>query len=224
MRNLSYRLLAATLAMLAASNAFAAKGSSVKSLDHNRFKWRDAQGNLHYTDSVPPEAARLGYDIVNTQGIVIKHVDRAKTEAELAASKLDAAKQAAERRVAEQRARDDEQLLSNYPREDDLKHAQQQELEMLEQQVKAAAASLRNQEQSLADLLDRAAEAERTGKELPAEQTTQLGRMRKQVDEQRMTVAQREHDRDEASSHFDEQVTHYRELKARLKPEAAQQP
>lgn len=224
MRNLSYRLLAATLAMLAASNAFAAKAPGVKSLDHNRFKWRDAQGNLHYSDSVPPEAAKFGYDIVNPQGIVIKHIDRAKTEAELAASREEAARQAAERRIAEQRARDDEQLLSNYPREDDLKHAQQQELEMLEQQVKAAAASLRNQEQSLADLLDRAAEAERTGKELPAEQATQLGRMRKQVDDQRMTVAQREHDRDEASGHFDAQVEHYRELKAKLKPEAAQQP
>jgi len=193
-------------------------------LDHNRFKWRDAQGNLHYSDSVPPEAAKFGYDVVNPQGIVIKHVERAKTDAELAAAKVEAAKQAAERRVAEQSARDDEQLLSNYPQEDDLKHAQQQQLEMLEQQVKAAAASLRNQEQSLADLLDRAAEAERTGKELPAEQTTQLGRMRKQVDDQRLTVAQRERDRDEASSHFEAQVAHYRELKAKLKPQAAQQP
>ena len=155
---------------------------------------------------------------------MIKHIDRAKTEAELAAAKVEAAKQAAERRVAEQRARDDEQLLSNYPREDDLKRAQQQELEMLEQQVKAAAASLRNQEQSLADLLDRAAEAERTGKELPADQATQLGRMRKQVDDQRLTVEQREHDRDEASSHFEEQVVHYRELKSKLKPETSQQP
>ena len=224
MRNLSYRLLAATFAMAAASNSFAAKAPTAKSLDHNRFKWRDAQGNLQYSDSVPPEAAKFGYDIVSPQGVVIKHVDRAKTEAELAAAKVEAAKQAAERRVAEQRARDDEQLLSNYPREDDLKHAQQQELEMLEQQVKAAAASLRNQEQSLADLLDRAAEAERTGKELPADQATQLGRMRKQVDDQRLTVEQREHDRDEASSHFEEQVVHYRELKAKLKPETSQQP
>jgi hypothetical protein len=220
MRNLSYRSLAAILAMLAASTAFAAGAV----LDHNRFKWRDAQGNLHYSDSVPAEAARFGYDIVSPQGIVIKHVDRAKTDAELAAAKVEAARQAAERRVAEQRERDDEQLLSNYPREEDLKHAQQQELEMLEQQVKASAASLRNQEQSLADLLDRAAEAERTGKELPADQAAQLGRMRKQVDDQRLTVAQREHDRDAASSHFDEQVAHYRELKARLKSEAAPQP
>jgi hypothetical protein len=224
MRILSYRLLAATLALVAASHAFAAKGSGTKMLDHNRFKWRDAQGDLHYGDSVPAEAAKLGYDVVNSQGIVIKHVDRAKSDAELAASKVEAVKQAAERRVAEQRARDDEQLLSNYPREEDLKHAQQQELEMLEQQVKAAAASLRNQEQSLADLLDRAAEAERTGKELPADQSKQLGRMRKQVDDQRLTVAQREHERDETSSHFDEQVAHYRELKAKLKPETAQQP
>jgi hypothetical protein len=173
---------------------------------------------------VPAEAAKFGYDIVNSHGIVVKHVDRAKTDAEVAAAKVEAAKQAAERRIVEQHARDDEQLLSNYPREDDLKHAQQQTLEMLDQQVKAAATSLRNQEQSLADLLDRAAEAERTGKELPPEQARQLASMRKQVDDQRGTVAEREHERDEAVGHFDEQVTHYRELKARLNPQAAQQP
>jgi len=218
----SFRLLGAVLAVSAGTEAWSA---GTTSRDHNRFKWRDAQGNLHYGDAVPPEAAaKLGYDIVNPQGIVVKHVERAKTEAEIAAAKVEAAKQAVEHRITEQHARDDEQLLSNYPREEDLKHAQQQTLEMLEQQVKAAATSLRNQEQSLADLLDRAAEAERTGKELPAEQTKQLARMRKQVDDQRGTVAEREHERDEATSHFDEQVAHYRELKAKLNPQAAQQP
>jgi len=215
----SFRLLGAVLAVSTGAEAW-----SAGSQDHNRFKWRDAQGNLHYGDAVPPEAVKFGYDIVNPQGIVVKHVERAKTEAEIAAAKVEATKQAAEHRVAEQHARDDEQLLSNYPREEDLKHAQQQTLEMLEQQVKAAATSLRNQEQSLADLLDRAAEAERTGKELPPEQTRQLASMRKQVDDQRATVAQREHERDEAASHFDEQVAHYRELKAKLNPQAAQQP
>lgn len=215
----SFRLLGTVLAVSAAT-----AGAAQTSQDHNRFKWRDAQGNLHYSDAVPAEAVKFGYDIVNPQGIVVKHVERARTDAELAAAKVEATKQAAERRITEQRARDDEQLMSNYPREEDLKHAQLQELEMLEQQVKSAATSLRNQEQSLADLLDRAAEAERTGKELPSEQTKQLARMRKQVDDQRATVAQREHERDEAASHFDEQVTHYRDLKAKLNPQAVQQP
>src|SRR5690606_28262313 len=42
--------------------------------DHNRYKWRDAQGNLHYSDSLPAEAARMGYEVVNSHGIVIKRV------------------------------------------------------------------------------------------------------------------------------------------------------
>ena len=216
-----FRPLAAALAVILGCDIAAAAPTSQ---DHNRFKWRDAQGNLHYSDSVPAEATRLGYDIVNPQGLVVKHVERAKTDAESAAAKSEAAKAAAVRRIAEQHARDDEQLLSNYPQEDDLRYAQKQQREMLDQQVKAADASLRNQEQSLADLLDRAAEAERTGKELPADQVSQLARMRKQVDNQRMAVSQRESERDKASSHFEDEIAHYRELKAKLKPAAVQQP
>ena len=215
-------LLPLLAALLVGSGPATAAGP--RTPDHNRFKWRDAQGNLHYSDSVPAEAVKFGYDIVNPQGLVVKHVDRAKTDTEIAVAKADAIKAAAERRVEEQRARDAEQLLSNYPQESDLRYAQQQQREMLDQQVKAADTSLRNQEQSLADLLDRAAEAERTGKELPAEQVSQLARMRKQVDDQRVAVAQRESERAKASSHFEEEVAHYRELKAKLKPQAAQQP
>lgn len=184
--------------------------------DHNRYKWRDAQGNLHYSDSVPAEATKFGYDVVNPQGIVVKHVDRAKTADELAEAKLAASKALAERKAAEQRARDDEQLLSTYPQEEDLRRAQQQQLEMLNQQIKSSEVSLRNQEQSLAELLDRAAEAERTGKEFPPDQARQLAVMRKKVDAQKAAVAKQEADRNEASSHFEEEVAHYRELKARI--------
>jgi len=216
MRRLVYFVVLSFLLGGIAADAVAkppAGKSSVR--DHNRFRWRDAEGNLHYGDSLPPEASKLGYDVVNPQGIVVKHVERAKTPEELAAAKAQQAQAQAERKVAEQRAREDEQMLANYPDESDLKHAQDQQADMLEQQVKAAAASLRNQEQSLADLLDRAAEAERTGKELPAEQAKQLARMRKQVDQQRETVLARERERDEARSHFEEELAHYRELKAR---------
>lgn len=212
------RLAFAVLSIVCAGGAMAAAGQR----DHNRYKWRDAKGELHYADALPPEASRFGYDIVNPQGIVVKHVEREKTAGELADAKAQAAQAQAERRVAEQRAREDEQLLSNYPDEADLKRAQQQQYDMLDQQVKAAAASLRNQEQALADLLDRAAETERTGKELSAEQAKQLARMRQQVDEQRTTVASRERERDEASAKFETEVAHYRELQAKRKGAAAQ--
>src|SRR5690606_35693993 len=88
---------------------------SANAADHNRYKWRDAEGNLHYSDSLPAEAARLGYEIVNSQGIVVKRVQRAKTKDELAAAKVLAEREKAEREAAEVRARTDAQLLSGYP-------------------------------------------------------------------------------------------------------------
>lgn len=214
MRNPSSRLLIVAIASCVGAASGAAFAANVVK-DHNRYKWRDAQGNLHYTDSVPAEATKFGYDVVNAQGIVVKHVDRAKTSEELAAAKAAASEEQAQRRIAEQQARDDEQLLGNYPQEDDLRHAQQQQLEMLNQQIKSSQVSLRNQEQSLAELLDRAAEVERSGKELSSEQSKQLSSMRQKVDAQRLALAKQEADRDEASSHFDDEVARYRGLKAR---------
>lgn len=210
MRLLLSRTLVLSVA-IAAGSAFAQKG-----LDHNRYKWRDGVGNLHYSDALPPEAAKFGYEVVNPQGIVVKRVERAKTTTELAAAKADAARAKIERdeRIARERA--DEQLLIGYPEESDLERAQAQQFEMLKQQVVAAEISLRSQEQLLADLLGRAAEAERGGKELSPFQARQLTETRQQVDEQRLAVKRRQDERDGASERFAGETTRYRELKARI--------
>ena len=197
--------------MIAAGSAFAQNG-----LDHNRYKWRDGAGNLHYSDALPPEAAKFGYEVVSPQGIVVKRVDRAKTTTELAAAKADAAKAKIERDEQIARERADEQLLIGYPEEGDLERAQAQQFEMLKQQVVAAEISLRSQEQLLADLLGRAAETERGGKELPPFQARQLAETRQQVDEQRLTVERRQNERDGASARFALESARYRELKARI--------
>ena len=87
---------------------------------------------------------------------------------------------------------------------------------MLDQQVIAAQISLRSQEQTLADLLSRADEAERGGKTLPEAQATQLAKMRKQVDDQRLALEHRQGDRDHASAQFETETARYRDLKAKL--------
>ena len=74
---------------------------------------------------LPAEAAKYGYDIVNSQGIVIKHVDRAKTAEEKAAAKAEIAKAQAAKDAADRRVHTDQQLLAAYPTEDDLKRAKE---------------------------------------------------------------------------------------------------
>ncbi len=213
------RLLVASLVIGASASALAANG-----LDRNRYKWHDASGGLHYSDALPPDAAKFGYEIVNPQGITVKRVERAKTAEELAAAQRAQKQIQAERDQADALARNDAQLMSGYPTEADLKRSQQQKLDLLEQQVTSAKISLRSQEQTLADLLDRAAEAERGDKALPEAQARQLASSRKQVDDQRLAVERRERERDQAKVQFEDETSRYRALKAQAAapPEPAQ--
>jgi hypothetical protein len=210
--SLSRRSLALLVIGLSAAGVAAAGAPP----DHNRFKWHDAAGNLHYSDTLPPDAAKNGYEVVSPRGIIVKRVERAKTSAELAVAKAAAAQAQVERDAAAAHAREDERLISGYPEERDLKRAQRQKLEMLSQQVVAAQISLRSQEQVLADLLGRAAEVERTGKTLPDEQARQLAAMRRQVDGQRAAVERRQAEHDNAGAQFEQETARYRELKAKL--------
>ena len=181
---------------------------------HTQYKWRDASGALHYSDALPAEAAKLGYEVVNGQGLVVKRVERAKTADELVAAKAAAAKAEVERNAAAQQAREDERLLSMFADEADLKRSQQQRLDSVDQEIGATKFSLRNQEQTLADLLDRAAEYERSGKPLPEAQAKQIAAMRTQVDQQHKAIQRREIERDGIVTSFQAEIAHYRELKA----------
>ena len=78
--------LPVVLALLLVGVASAADGK------HNRYKWTDAEGNLHYSDVLPAEAVKYGYEIVSPQGVIVKHVDRAKTADERTAAKAEIAK------------------------------------------------------------------------------------------------------------------------------------
>ncbi len=203
------RLLVCSLAIACATAATAVGAGTGR----NQYKWRDAAGALHYSDALPAEAAKYGYEVVNAQGVVVRRIERAKTAEEQAAAKAELAKVQTQREEAATQARTDVQMLSAYPTESDLKRSQQQKLDLLDQQTESSRISLRSLEQALADQLAHAAEVERTGKALPELQAKQIAETRKQIDGQRAALARREGERAQAVSRFDAEAARYRELK-----------
>lgn len=199
--------LPAVLALLLAGVASAADRP------HNRYKWHDADGNLHYSDALPPEAVKYGYEIVSPQGVIIKHVDRPKTAEERVAAKAEIAKAQAAKDAADTRVRGDQQLLAAYPNEDDLKRAQRQQSEMLETNLSSARISLQSQEKSLAELLGHAAELDSSGKSVPPALAKRISDTRKQVEDQRAYIGRKETERDATVARFDDDLAHYRSLR-----------
>lgn len=187
---------------------------------HNRYKWRDGQGNLHFDDALPIEALQFGYDVVNPQGLVVKHVDRAKTDQELKAEQVEADKRAEQKRITDERTKADQQLLAAYPTEADLASSQQAQIQMLDQNITATTASMESQEKSLAEILAHAADLDRNGKPVPPALKTQIDTLRRNIEQQKAYIASKEQEKVDAGKRFEVDLKHYRELQARIKARA----
>jgi hypothetical protein len=184
--------------------------------EHNRYKWKDAEGNLHYDDALPPAALQFGYDVVNKSGMVVKHVDAPRTPEQIQADKAAAAKLAEEKHAMEEQAQRDQQMLAAYPNEQDLSRAQQGQLDSLDQEAHATQVSLASQEKSLTDMLSRAADLERSGKPVPGALSTQIETQRAVVAKQKDYIAGKQKERADTVQRFADELAHYRELRAKM--------
>ncbi len=209
------RSIASSLLVLALAFSIIATAATTTNEKRNRYKWTDAQGNLHYDDALPTDALQLGYEVVNGQGIVVKHVDRAKTTEELKADKEASDKALATKRASDAQAKTDQQLLAAYPNDSDLLVAQRAQIDTIDQSVHATEVSLKNQEKSLSEMLSHAADLDRTGKPVPVSLQQQIDSLRLNVEHQKTYIANKEAEKEADEKKFEAELAHYRDVQAR---------
>jgi small-conductance mechanosensitive channel len=179
-----------------------------------RYRWKDATGLPHYSDSLTSDALKYGYELVNDRGIVVQHVDRQLNPEERAAAQKAAEQQAVLDRAAEQRKRNDAQMLAAYPTEASFKTSQQENLDSLDQQIGTTRSNLRSQEKALTDLLTRAGDIERAKQPVPPVLTEGIAKQRDVVARQRDALEREQNGRDAQVQKNTQDLMHYRDLKA----------
>lgn len=204
------QVLAMSVALIAAAGFLAVPAHA-----QNRYKWRDAGGQMHYSDTLTREAMIVGYEVVNNQGLTVKRVARQLTADEKVEAAKAAAIRKAELEAAAEQKRRDKQLLAAYPTEADLVASQKAQLEQLNQIVRAAQAGLQNQEETLADLLGRADELQHRGSAVPKRLNEQIAELRAQLEQQRVFQASKQAEHDKAALNHQSQLDHYRSLQAK---------
>lgn len=207
------RLLAAAACLLTVfvATAQAAPGK------RNHYRWKDAQGNLHFDDALPNEALQFGYEIISPSGIVVRRVAAPKTDAQLKADAIaDAQRKSAEAQAAKQ-AQTDAQMLAAYPNEAELQSAQEAQLSMIDQYIESTRISLQSQEKSLTEMLAHAADLDRTGKPVPPALRTQIEALRSNVEKQKAYIVSKQQEKIDSAKKFEAELAHYRELRSRSK-------
>ncbi|HEY0199616.1 MAG TPA: DUF4124 domain-containing protein [Rhodanobacter sp.] len=194
--------------------AHAQSTANNKNTSSVRYKWHDAQGLLHFSDSLTAEAMKYGYDLVNDRGLAIQHVPRQLNPEERAAANKLAEAQAAKDRAARELANAEAQMLSAYPDEQTYTISQQQQLDTVDQQVRTTQINMRSQEKALTDLLGRAADIERNKEPVPKFLADSIAKQRDVVTGQRNALTHLQGERAQTVQQQAKDLARYRELKA----------
>jgi len=178
------------------------------------YRWVDADGKVHYSDTIPPSEVDRARDQLNEQGRTVESVSRALT-AEEQAEAAQAAKVAEEERKAkEAQAHMDKMLLTSYGEESDLKRAYDERFDLVKQSIESAKVGIRSQEGSLADLLAHAAKLEREGTPVGENIKKSIELSRSQVAQQAAYLEKRESEQIALQKEYDQTLARYRRLKA----------
>lgn len=211
MRRYVFCLLVAVLASVLVSVAMAADTAAA-----THYRWKDASGVVHFSDTIPAAALAGGYDIVNNQGMVVRHVARELTPEERRVAADAAAKAAAARRDAQQRQLEDTQMLAAYPTDKDLQASQQAQLKQIQTDIATLESNLRSQEDSLTDLLAHAADMEHAKQPIPPSVHKRITEQRTIVSDERRALVQRRADYANTEARFAAQLNRYRTLRAKF--------
>ncbi|MEZ5440612.1 MAG: DUF4124 domain-containing protein [Lysobacterales bacterium] len=184
------------------------------------YKWVDENGNVHYSDQVPPSQAKQARSELNEQGVAVKQVDRALTAEELAARRAEekAAADAAAA-IAAERERD-RTLLDSYASEEDITRSYNQRVDLLDQTIEARKVEIGLREKNLADLVGRAADTERSGRAVPEVLQKMIKDERTEIERQRGDIKKREQERVQAEKDYKVDINRYREVAARYAKDA----
>lgn len=181
---------------------------------HVRYQWQDAQGLVHFSDSLTQEAIQGGYSVIDDRGIVVARVARPPTAEERAAAAKQAEQDAAKQRAARQRANSEAQMLNAYPTEAAYRTFQKQSLETIDQQIHTTQLNLRSQEDALTTLLNRAGELERAKEKVPPFLVESIAKQRDVITAQRATLQRQQAMRAQTVEKQGAELARYRELKA----------
>lgn len=178
------------------------------------YRWVDAEGKVHYTDTLPPEAVDQARDEINSSGVTVNRVERALTEEERAAKRIADAEAERQANLKAEQDKMDAALMGSYATEADLARAYRERFDLLDQSLEAARVGIRSQEKSLEDQLAHAASLERGGKPVPATVQSSIAAARKQVEDQREYLRRRETELQNLQAEYDRILQRYRLLKA----------
>jgi len=177
------------------------------------YRWVDEDGNVHYTDRIPPDQVKSEHTELSKKGVRIKSVSRAKTPEEIQKEQeLERLRAEQEKLLEEQRAAD-QVLLRTFRSEDDMIMARDGKIAAIDVMTGVAKNNVLRQQERLVKLLAQAADLERAGKEVHKNLRDGIDQVGRAIRDSYADIVAREKQKDSIRADFGRDLERFRQLK-----------
>jgi chromosome segregation ATPase len=158
----------------------------------NLYRYTDESGNPVISHTLPQDASRRGYQILNSSGRVVDTVAPALTDEERAAKKALEEEQRRQAELAKQRLLADRQLLRTYSHPDDAVRALRRKLEQMQSLISLKQGNIANLQSQIRQEQSRAADIERAGREIPEQIPQKIESLQAEIRETELEIRRQE--------------------------------
>lgn len=186
---------------------------SVASVSADTYRWKDKEGKTHYGAVVPAEYADQPYDVLNNTGLVIERVEDTREPIEVIEEQI--VEEKTPLVSDEERQRQADRLIAiQYQSEEDIQVALKLEIAQVGYDAKIIHQSLDSTSAAIRDQVRLAADQQRAGRQIFAEQQKQIDKLyrRRNRDEKRISALHKRENRIQAR--FKSDLDRYRRIMA----------
>jgi chromosome segregation ATPase len=205
----SYALL--LLVLLASGNAFGER----------MYKWVDANGEVHYSNQLPPEASRQKREVLDKQGRTVKVYQAPLTPEEKTEQDRLAKLEARKIELAKKRANYDRSLLASFSRKEDIYKARDAKISAVESLISMVKSRIDSMQQRLQGLTEEAADLERSGKKLSRSLLTRMANLRTMIERNEQFIEEKKREIEDIRLRYENDIRRYTELKTNTSKAAA---
>lgn len=181
------------------------------------YKWIDENGQIRYSDRLPPNQVKKKHQQLNSQGVVLSTKEAAKSDEELAAEaearrKLEE-QEAKEAKLKKAQYQKDQVLLLTFSSEEELGLARADRLDVLDSVVKLINKSIAGTEQQLQQLITSADEVYLSqGKEVPGGLAQKIEHFTGKLESRYAQLELKMAEKDKINEQYALDLARYREL------------
>ncbi|MGR9088409.1 MAG: DUF4124 domain-containing protein [Gammaproteobacteria bacterium] len=176
------------------------------------YRWVDENGRTYLSDQVPPDHAQYRRELLSNKGRVLEVTEKAKTkEQQELAARLNNLKKAQEKIIARQKS-DDRVLLSTYRSVDDMNAALGRKMQAMQSERKVLQNNLKQNQNQLDSLLNRAAAHERNGEKTPKPLLDEIEKAKSRIQTAQEDIARQAEKQKSVKAGFEADIERYKYL------------